>query len=180
MSYQAGLKIPCDYSRKALAPVTIPGNPPIKKATATVSAISASLAPRERARFAILATPSECPNKASQSSIIKVFVFMDSAPSRPIACCNPDICLSNSGALFSSRVCQLTGLDVVIFIPTPSPLVAAERGFEPRQTDSKSAVLPLHNSAFNVLCRRSGSNRHEGCPPMVFETIASACSATSA
>ena len=31
-----------------------------------------------------------------------------------------------------------------------------------------------------LYCRRSGSNRHEGCPPMVFETIASAYSATSA
>jgi hypothetical protein len=29
-------------------------------------------------------------------------------------------------------------------------------------------------------CRRSGSNRHRGCPPTVFETVASAYSATSA
>jgi hypothetical protein len=29
-------------------------------------------------------------------------------------------------------------------------------------------------------CRRSGSNRHGSCPPTVFETVASACSATSA
>ncbi len=29
-------------------------------------------------------------------------------------------------------------------------------------------------------CRRSGSNRHGGCPPTVFETAASAYSATSA
>ncbi len=30
-------------------------------------------------------------------------------------------------------------------------------------------MLPLHHSAF---CRRSGSNRHGGCPPAVFETAA--------
>ncbi len=65
---------------------------------------------------------------------------------------------------------------MVVFISC----LAAERGLEPRQTDSKSAVLPLHNSAISLLCRRSGSNRHESCLPTVFETVASACSATSA
>ena len=28
--------------------------------------------------------------------------------------------------------------------------LAAELGFEPRQTESESAVLPLHNSATNI------------------------------
>ncbi len=55
--------------------------------------------------------------------------------------------------------------------------MAAEPGFEPGLEDSKSPVLPLHNSA---LCRRSDSNRHGGRPPTVFETVASTCSATSA
>ena len=70
-------------------------------------------------------------------------------------------------------------------------VLAAEPGFEPGQKDSKSSVLPLHNSAIYLMnrfyfimffcwCRRSGSNRHGGCPPTVFETAASAYSATSA
>ena len=29
--------------------------------------------------------------------------------------------------------------------------LAAELGFEPRQTESESVVLPLHNSAINLL-----------------------------
>jgi hypothetical protein len=61
--------------------------------------------------------------------------------------------------------------------------MAAEPGFEPGQKDSKSFVLPLHNSAPNTgvsWCRRSGSNRHESCPSTVFETVASAYSATPA
>ena len=60
--------------------------------------------------------------------------------------------------------------------------MAAEPGFEPGLEDSKSPVLPLHNSAFYLKnfciisyrwCRRSDSNRHEGRPPTVFETAAS-------
>ncbi len=65
------------------------------------------------------------------------------------------------------------------------PEVAAEPGFEPGLGDSKSPVLPLHNSAFYITvfawwCRRSGSNRHGSYPPTVFETVASAYSATPA
>jgi hypothetical protein len=78
--------------------------------------------------------------------------------------------------------------------------VAAPPGFEPGQKDSKSFVLPLHNGAIDKLtairfqviifllswllylvswlllfwCRRSDSNRHEGFPSTVFETVASA------
>ena len=59
--------------------------------------------------------------------------------------------------------------------------VAAAPGFEPGLEDPKSSVLPLHNAATRPdWCRRTGSNRHEGCPSTVFETAASACSATSA
>ncbi len=63
--------------------------------------------------------------------------------------------------------------------------MAAEPGFEPGLKDPKSSVLPLHNSAIQTIfffakCRRSDSNRHGGRPPTVFETAASACSATSA
>ena len=32
-------------------------------------------------------------------------------------------------------------------IPPLHPLLAAEEGFEPSQTDPESGVLPLHNSA---------------------------------
>ena len=78
-------------------------------------------------------------------------------------------------------------------------LLAAEPGLEPGLRDPKSLVLPLHHSAANrsictlmkagasrlprehaKWCRRPGSNRHEGCPPTVFETVASTYSATSA
>jgi hypothetical protein len=65
-------------------------------------------------------------------------------------------------------------------------LLAAPPGFEPGLKDPKSSVLPLHNGAplshslQAIWCRRSDSNRHEGCPPTVFETVASTCSATSA
>ena len=61
--------------------------------------------------------------------------------------------------------------------------MAGDSGFEPLYTASKAAVLPLDESPLSAIspnCRRSGSNRHESCPPMVFETIASAYSATSA
>ncbi len=70
----------------------------------------------------------------------------------------------------------MEGTEVVVLL-----LLAAEPGFEPGLEDSKSPVLPLHNSAFYKLwCRRSDSNRHGGRPPTVFETAASTYSATSA
>ena len=68
--------------------------------------------------------------------------------------------------------------------------MAGEPGFEPGQKDSKSSVLPLHNSpipinplrlnTFYLWCRGSGSNRHGSFPPTVFETVASTSSATPA
>ena len=47
--------------------------------------------------------------------------------------------------------------------------------------DSHLIILaePLEN-CYNHPCRRWDSNPHEGCPSTVFETVASACSATSA
>ena len=78
-------------------------------------------------------------------------------------------------------------------------LLAAEPGFEPELRDSKSLVLPLHHSAatpstppltlgarsargprVRSWCRRPDSNRHEGYPSTVFETVASTNSATPA
>ena len=78
-------------------------------------------------------------------------------------------------------------------------LLAAEPGFEPELRDSKSLVLPLHHSAATPStppltldarsargprarswCRRPDSNRHEGYPSTVFETVASTNSATPA
>ena len=35
--------------------------------------------------------------------------------------------------------------------PIGDLLLAAELGFEPRQTESESVVLPLHNSATNMI-----------------------------
>jgi hypothetical protein len=52
--------------------------------------------------------------------------------------------------------------------------------FEPRKLDFKVSCTITAQLGIQVYCRRSGSNRHESCPPMVFETIASAYSATSA
>src|SRR5512133_2090567 len=66
----------------------------------------------------------------------------------------------------------------------PGPTIrrggAAEPGLEPGTTDPKSAVLPLHHSASDARCREWESNPHGGCPPTVFETVASASSATPA
>ena len=47
--------------------------------------------------------------------------------------------------------------------------------------DSRLGILAeLLESCYNDPCRRWDSNPHEGCPSTVFETVASACSATSA
>ena len=42
--------------------------------------------------------------------------------------------------------------NVALYQAEPHLVMAAEEGFEPSQTESESAVLPLHNSAISFLC----------------------------
>ena len=44
-------------------------------------------------------------------------------------------------------------------IPEGQLLLAAELGFEPRQTVSETGVLPLHNSAVSINDQRSIANQ---------------------